>query len=135
MNTTDISIEDLWPGEIVLDRKKFDEKLGILESGEALPPIIVINIEGKNIVRDGNTRIRAFIEFTEKHKKAIKKISSEFVTPGANMTEEIRRNYLKLAIHYGKGIKAFKKLPITNSTAEYDAEQYRVQQLLDKMKV
>lgn len=136
MNITDISIDDLWPGEIVISREKFDENIRVLELGNPLRPITIICLEGKNIVRDGNTRVRAFIEFHEKHKKVIENISCKFFIPDTKMSkEEVKKNYRKLAMHYGKGIEAFKKLPIANSDEEYNAEQYKVQQILDSMEV
>lgn len=57
-----ISVSELWPTEGVVSEEKVEAWKEDLRSGRAMKPVEYTEIAGRKLIRDGNNRVRAWIE-------------------------------------------------------------------------
>ena len=58
-----IPIAELWPTEGVLREEKVAELVADLTAGKELKAINCFVVEGRTLVRDGDNRVRAWIQY------------------------------------------------------------------------
>jgi hypothetical protein len=125
-----ISISDISPGEAVLAREKIQQHRDRLARGQKLEPIHIYPVGERQVVRDGNNRVRAFIEhYRDKNMPMppITFVPSSAAPPGPQALEGLER----LSRYYGVGVDAFLSMPIAGPK-EYEAEQTRVARVIWK---
>jgi hypothetical protein len=111
VNQTKIS--ELWPGEVLLVTERIARNRQTLATGGNLPPIHVHESEERLVVRDGNNRVRAYIEHCRQHGLPIDGMpsitsTSKPPTPATHILWE------QIAERYGCGIEAFLALPVAD---------------------
>lgn len=115
-----ISIDQLSPGENVLSAEKVQKYRAALAAGRDIDPITVIELDGCLIVRDGNNRVRAFIEHFRAANRPWPEIPAVLSDRPLGGTAS---SMLPLtARYYGNGVPAFLSLPCV-SAAEYVVRQ------------
>lgn len=119
-----IKINDLSPGEAALSSEEVAKYRRILELGEQFPPVEIYTIEDWPVVRNGNTRVRAHIEYCLANGVAIEFINC---TPSiADAPSPVALNGLRnFSRYYGQGIDAFMRLPVCKNE-DYEATQASV---------
>jgi hypothetical protein len=120
----DINIFELSPGEAVLSAEKVAQYREALSRGEQLKPIHIFNLNGMKIVRDGNNRVRAYIEHCRASNIFIGKIlcvQSSTGEPSPSGRAELR----EVSFYYGVGESAFLAIPVVTE-ANYLSTQAEV---------
>jgi hypothetical protein len=104
-----ISIDELCPGERDIWKAKVDTYKKKLEDGEPIDPVRVIEIGGRQYVRNGGHRVRATIDYCEA--KGIKP-EIEFVDGSEPAINPLYpATCQRIADEFGCGVEAFKKIP------------------------
>ena len=114
-----IGVSRLAPGEAVLCQMSVDYFLNVLSQGSELPSITVFVDGSRWVVRDGNNRVRAYLEFClgrNQEPSALVCVVKEPLDPRA------RSELLLAANHFGVGVEAFLALEIV-APADYIAAQ------------
>ena len=120
----EMSVYDLWPGVAVFSAEVVARYHSLLAAGQSLPPVEVYQIGECKIVRDGNNRVRAYIDHcrvTSTPFGSIECVPSTAKTPGPAALEGLR----KMSGHYGCGPEAFARMPLAGH-GEYEAVQTAV---------
>jgi hypothetical protein len=105
-----IKIENLYPGEAALSTEKVQMHLDTLRNGGTLDPITVTLLDACWGVRDGNNRVRAYIEFSQANKTPLPEIPcTETIFESFNTVS--CEGFRRLMKHYGRGAQAFLKMP------------------------
>lgn len=121
-----VQIDDLSPGEAVLSSDKLAKYRQLLERGESLDPVHFYEADGKLVVRDGNNRVRAYIEHCRTIGLLVETISciaSTAPAPGPAALDGLRR----VSWFCGKGVEAFMLMPVAEKD-EYENTQTEVGQ-------
>ena len=119
-----IQIDELSPGEAVLSAEKVAEYRQALERGELLDPVHIYKVDDKWVIRDGNNRVRAYIEHCRANGILTDTITctpSTAPPPGQAAFDGLRR----VSRYYGQGTDAFMCIPIATS-ADYETMQTNV---------
>ena len=120
----EVSISKLAPDEPVLMREKVASWLDRLTRGEQLPPIQVFEVNDYWVVRDGNHRVRAYVEYWLANGRPAQEIPCEITSkPTPDNLEEIRQ----VSSYCGVGQRAFASLPIVpqDQVDSKRVEEYR----------
>jgi len=116
-----IPIDELSPGEAALSAEKIVEYRQALERGQQLDPVQVYNIDGGWVVRDGNNRVRAYLEHCRANGIPVSNISCTLST--APPPDDAALDALhKASQYYGKGADAFMRMEVAQS-ADYKTTQ------------
>ncbi len=121
-----IQIDELSPGEAVLSAEKVVEYRQALERGELLDPVHIYKVNDKWVIRDGNNRVRAYIEHCRANGILTDTITctpSTAPAPGPAAFDGLCR----VSCYYGQGVDAFVRIPLATS-ADYEAMQTTVGQ-------
>lgn len=120
-----ISVSVLWPGEVLLGDSALVGYRATLSRGGSLPPVDIIRLEdGRLVVRDGNTRVRAFIEHYAAQNRTLPDIDYRMTVASAPGPTALA-GLSKVSRHYGEGVAGFLKIPVV-SDADYEREQGRL---------
>lgn len=121
---TDIPVADLSPGEAVLSQDDVARHRAAFDSGDVVQPVEILEDEGKKIVRDGNNRVRAYVEHCRSKSVevgSIACITSKAPKPGPAALDGLR----KMSRHYGSGPSAFEAMPLAPRD-QYESMQTEV---------
>ena len=115
MNTpiNQTKISELWPGETLLVTERIARNRQTLAAGGSLSAIHVHQSEERLVVRDGNNRVRAYIEHCREHGLPIDRMPS-IIGAGEAPKPRIHILWGEIAARYGGGIEAFLALPVAD---------------------
>ena len=119
-----VAVADLSPGEAVLSERDVARHCATLAAGEPLESVAVIEIDGHMVVRDGNNRVRAYVEHCRARGQdpgTIPCVPSTARPPGPAALDGLR----KMARYYGTGPDAFAAMPVA-SPDQYETMQTEV---------
>jgi hypothetical protein len=117
-----IAVEKLTPGETGLSLEAVQRHRATLAAGRSLAPIDLYAVGSHLIVRDGNNRVRAFIEHHAALGLPVPEM--EFVWSIREISPTPLLGFRKMAAYYGNGINAFLGRPVAEP-AEYGQMQAR----------
>ena len=123
-----MSIEDLYPGEAVLSKRAIDKYRSKIANNEYIAPVVTYFDQDIWIVRNGNNRVRAYIEDRIENGKPVGTVTCE--EDAGPQRDHIRAELKKLALYRGKGQDAFLNMPVAG---EDDYEEQQLQEA-DKMR-
>ena len=127
LTVNELKILELYPGDYSLSGPKIERFKAALEAGAALPPINVYNLSGIHSTRDGNHRVRAWIEFYLSRNQEIPPIPAEIVTPTLReLPRSMRRQLEVIANYFGNGTEGFLRMRVSRETSNESFEQIRV---------
>jgi hypothetical protein len=115
--TETISIDELWTGEVVVSAEAVAAERAHLEGGGTIEPVSVIRIGNRLIVRDGNNRVRAWIEYHLATSETIPWIP--FLPSDKPMSDDAAPELEMTAKYHGQGVAGFEKLE-TVPKADYE---------------
>jgi len=119
-----IKIDELSPGEVVLSAERIDSYRKAFARGEQPAPVEIYYTEGKTIVRDGNNRVRAYIEHCTAKNDPVSTIA--FMPSVAHRpTPACHDGLCRASLFYGRGANAFLNMPV-GAGADYDDLQASV---------
>lgn len=119
MNT--IPIADLSPGEAVLSADAVARHRATLDAGQTLEPVEIYKIKDRKIVRNGNNRVRAYVDHCRalgNDVGSIPCVPSRAHQPGPAALGGL----LTVSGHYGTGPRAFEAIPVA-SRNQYERMQ------------
>lgn len=119
----EIPVEDLWPGEPVVTEERVSSFRDSLARGERLAPIVVLNVEGRTIVTDGNNRVRAWVEHHREQSNQVPSIV--FQDAERTISDIASAEFNKHAAFFGRGEDAFLRIRKVPS-AQYLSAQAEV---------
>lgn len=114
-------IDNLWPGEAAVAEEAVAAIVLRLSGGEQIEPVDILEIFNRTIVRNGNNRVRGWIEYYLGIEKPIPDIPCKLSDADPPSRTGMDAFY-KISTYYGKGMDAFLKLPKVPKT-RYEAVQ------------
>jgi len=111
----DFPLDDLHPGEVVVKDWILAELATAIRDSKLLAPINCVRLHDRLIVRDGNNRVRALVEFSQNGPP----VTMRGMIAGDPPTEVGARMLTAAARFYGSGAAAFTALPSVGES-EYD---------------
>ncbi len=126
-----IEIDKLYPGEAALSSEKVKEYSELYRTNQEVKPIELIDLDGLLIVRDGNTRARAWIEIHKSENEEVQDIVFE-MNKASYPTPYGKKVLIAVARYYGSGESAFLSMPITTEE-DYKTTQKKTQEKILKL--
>jgi len=115
-----INVNELSPGEVALSTDRIAGYRAVLSQGGWIEPIHVYQDAGRWIVRDGNNRVRAYVEHCYAQGLPVGSVPCII---GAGPSHPDSRQELSLAAsYYDVGPTAFLAMPVANSANYLDVQ-------------
>ena len=117
-----INIDLLSPAEAVVAEEKVEIFKNKLSKGEELEPVVVVNLEGRFLVTDGNNRARAVAEYYKEHgsESVCQILTNERNSQSAS--DILKKEWMMISKYYGEGLEAFLKIRVSPETGYYQAQ-------------
>jgi len=109
-----VPVAGLYPGDLVLAEEKVGIYIAELECVGHFNPIVIAEWSERRVVRDGNHRVRAFIEFNRKRggeMPNIPAITRPLVT-NTPVDRYLVQRWADFMDYYGSGAEAFLRMSI-----------------------
>jgi hypothetical protein len=104
-----VPVSSLYPGDLVLSDEKVGFYVAELERIGRIKPIVIAALSERRVVRDGNHRMRAFIEFHRRQGGEIPDVPAVTKSLDANTPVDryLARRWADFIDYYGCGAEAF----------------------------